>query len=187
MYDRAQWRPIQPSALHIDELYKYRLARLGQHLSQKLAHALRQPIAKKDSGPPTVEDLLNYLPMRYEDRSHPSRISDLTDGKEASLELVVKNAGGYEVRNQRSYGRSRLFIFEVIANDPDRTRQDVVVWWFISGAHAYDIVDYYKKRLAHGARFMTFGQWVLDKRRATFSLRLQARRSNWRCYLLRRK
>lgn len=156
----------------IDELYKYRLARLGQHLSQKLAHALRQPTTKKGDGPATVEDLLNYLPMRYEDRSHPSRINDLTDGKEASLELVVKSAGGYEVRNQRSYGRSRLFIFEVVANDPDRTRQDVVVWWFISGAHAYDIVDYYKKRFARGARFMTFGQWVWDKRRATFSLRL---------------
>lgn len=154
------------------ELYRYRLARLGQHLSQKLAHALRHPVAKKGDGPATVEDLLNYLPMRYEDRSHPARISALTEGIEASVELVVKNAGGYEVRNRRSYGRSRLFIFEVVANDPDRTRQDVVVWWFISGAHAHDIVDYYKKRFTRGARFMTFGQWDWDKRRATFSLRL---------------
>src|SRR6185436_19387132 len=119
---------------------------LGQHLSQKLAHALRQPTAKKNGSPPTVEELLNYLPMRYEDRSHPARIGDLTAGAEASLELVVKNAGGFEVRNKRGYGRSRLFIFEVVANDPERTHQDVVVWWFVSGAHAYDIVDYYKKR-----------------------------------------
>jgi ATP-dependent DNA helicase RecG len=156
----------------IEELYRHRLARLGPHLSQKLAHALRHPVSKKDNGPATVEDLLNYLPMRYEDRSHPARISDLAEGTEASLELVVKNAGGYEVRNRRSYGRSRLFIFEVVANDPDRTRQDVVVWWFVSGPHAHDIVDYYKKRFTRGARFITFGTWDWDKRRATYSLRL---------------
>ena len=156
----------------IHELHKYRLARLGQHLSQKLAHALRHPTAKKGDETATVEDLLNYLPMRYEDRSHPARIRDLTAGTEASLELVVKNAGGYEVRNKRSFGRSRLFIFEVVANDPDRSHQDVVVWWFVSGSHAYDIVDYYKKRFTRGARFMTFGQWDWDKRRATYSLRL---------------
>ncbi len=120
----------------------------------------------------TVEDLLNYLPMRYEDRSHPARISNLTEGAEASLELVVKNAAGFEVRNRRSYGRSRLFIFEIVANDPERTHQDVVVWWFVSGAHAHEIVDYYKKRFTRGARFITFGKWDWDKRRATFSLRL---------------
>jgi ATP-dependent DNA helicase RecG len=156
----------------IHELYRYRLARLGQHLSQKLALALRHPIARKGDDPATVEDLLNYLPMRYEDRSHPARIRDLTAGVEASLELVVKNAGGFEVRNKRGYGRSRLFIFEVVANDPERTHQDVVVWWFVSGPHAHDIVDYYKKRFTRGARFMTFGQWDWDKRRATYSLRL---------------
>ncbi|MGI9066695.1 MAG: ATP-dependent DNA helicase RecG [Pyrinomonadaceae bacterium] len=156
----------------IDELHKYRLARLGQNLSHKLAHALRNHVGKKENSAATVEDLLSYLPMRYEDRSNPARIRDLTEGIEASLELVVKNAGGFEVRNRRSYGRSRLFIFEVVANDPDRTHQDVVVWWFISGAHAHDIVDYYKKRLTRGARFITFGKWDWDKRRATFSLRL---------------
>lgn len=156
----------------IDELHKYRLARLGQNLSHKLAHALRNHVGKKKNSAATVEDLLSYLPMRYEDRSNPARIRDLTEGIEASLELVVKNAGGFEVRNRRSYGRSRLFIFEVVANDPDRTHQDVVVWWFISGAHAHDIVDYYKKRLTRGARFITFGKWDWDKRRATFSLRL---------------
>ncbi len=156
----------------IDELHKYRLARLGQNLSHKLAHALRNHVGKKENSAATVEDLLSYLPMRYEDRSNPARIRDLTEGIEASLELVVKNAGGFEVRNRRSYRRSRLFIFEVVANDPDRTHQDVVVWWFISGPHAHDIVDYYKKRLTRGARFITFGKWDWDKRRATFSLRL---------------
>ncbi|MDQ5846574.1 MAG: ATP-dependent DNA helicase RecG, partial [Acidobacteriota bacterium] len=140
--------------------------------SHKLAVALARHFNKKDSAEATVEDLLGYLPMRYEDRSHPALIRDLTEGKEASLELEVKVAGGYQVRSKRSYGRSRLFIFEVSATDPDRTGRPVVVWWFVSGTHAYDIVTYYQKRFTQGARFITFGKWEWDKRRATFSLQL---------------
>lgn len=156
----------------VDDLYKYRLARFGQTLSHKLALALKSHFGKTSSAEITVEDLLGYLPMRYEDRSNPARIRDLTEGKRASLELEVKVAGGYQVRNHRSFGRSRLFIFELTATDPERTGRPVVVWWFISGAHAYDIVAYYTKRFQQGARFMTFGAWTWDKRRATYSLHL---------------
>src|SRR5688572_6530206 len=156
----------------IDELYRYRLARVGQNLSHKLAHALANHLGKRDKSTATVEDLLNYLPMRYEDRSNPAAIRDLTEGIEASLELVVKVAGGYQVHNRRSVGRSKLFIFEVTATDPDKTGRPVVVWWFVSGSSAYDIVNYYSKRFRRGARFITFGKWEWDKRRATFTLRL---------------
>ena len=48
----------------------------------------------------------------------------------------------------------------------------MVVWWFVSGAHARDIIDYYTKRFMRGARFITFGPWEWDKRRATFTLKL---------------
>ena len=156
----------------IDELYRYRLARLGQNLSHKLAHALGNHFAKKDKNTATVEDLLSYLPMRYEDRSNPALIRDLTEGIEASLELVVKIAGGFQVKNRRSHGRSSLFIFEVTATDPDKTGRPIVVWWFVSGAHAHDIINYYNKRFARGARFITFGEWEWDKRRGTYSLHL---------------
>src|SRR6185503_9492934 len=44
--------------------------------------------------------------------------------------------------------------------------------WFISGSHAHEIVTYYTKRFQQGARFMTFGAWTWDKRRATYSLHL---------------
>ena len=163
-----------PFSLHcpVEELYKYRLARLGQTLSHKLALEVASHFGKKDYRNATVEDLLSYLPMRYEDRSNPAHIRDLAEGMEASLELVVKVAGGYQVRNRSSYGRSRLFIFEVTATDPDKTGRPVVVWWFVSGAHAHDIIDYYTKRFTRGARFITFGKWEWDKRRATFALRL---------------
>ncbi|MEP6568264.1 MAG: ATP-dependent DNA helicase RecG [Acidobacteriota bacterium] len=127
---------------------------------------------KRGSTGATVEDLLSYLPMRYEDRSSPAHISDLTPGIEASLELVVKIAGAFQVKNKRSPGRSSLFIFEVTATDPEKTGRPIVVWWFVSGSHAHDIISYYSKRFTRGARFITFGRWDWDKRRATFSLKL---------------
>jgi ATP-dependent DNA helicase RecG len=156
----------------IAELYQYRLARFGQTISHNLAREVASHFGEKVYRDATVEDLLNYLPMRYEDRSNPAQIRDLADGMEASLDLAVKVAGGYQVRNRRSHGRSGLFIFEVTATDPDRSGRPVVVWWFVSGAHAHDIIDYYTKRFTRGARFITFGRWEWDKRRATFALRL---------------
>src|SRR6185369_13761343 len=82
-------------------------------------------------------------------------------------------SGGYQVRNRRTAGRSRLFIFEVSAQDAGRTGRPVVVWWFVSGRHCYEIVKYYTEKLTRGTRFITFGRWDWDKRRGTFSLRLQ--------------
>lgn len=156
----------------VHELYKFRIARLGQTTSRKLASALTSHRGKHKSGEASVEDLLSYLPMRYEDRSNLARISDLTTGMEASLELYVKNAAGYQVGKKRAYGKPKLFIFEIVATDKNKTGRDVVVWWFISGAHAHDIVGYYMKRLTRGTRLITFGKWEWDDRRATFSLRL---------------
>lgn len=154
------------------ELYKYGLPRFGQTLSHKLALEIASHSNRKDSSSATVEDLLSYLPMRYEDRSSPAQIRDLTPGVEASLELEVKIAGAFQVKNRRSNGRSSLFIFEVTATDPERTGRPIVVWWFVSGTHAHDIISYYTKRFTRGARFITFGRWDWDKRRATFSLKL---------------
>lgn len=155
----------------LEELYKYRLARFGPTLSRKLAGEIANHLKRADPAKATIEDLLGYLPLRYEDRSNPVRLRDLTEGMEASLELVVKNAGYLQVRNRRSFGAG-LFIFEVVATDPDQTGRPVAVWWFVSGAHARDIIDYYKKRFTRGARFVTFGRWERDKRRGVLSLRL---------------
>jgi ATP-dependent DNA helicase RecG len=165
---------LPPLRLHtpIEELHNYGLPRFGQILAHKLALAVASHTNQKDAHGASVEDLLNYLPMRYEDRSNPALIRDLTERMEASLELVVKIAGAFQVKNRRTAGRGSLFIFEVTATDPDRTGRPVVVWWFVSGSHAKDIIDYYTKRFVRGARFITFGRWDWDKRRATFSLKL---------------
>ena len=164
-----------PASLNLDtpvsDLYKYRIARLGQTLSQKLATALAAQSPNKRAGSVTVSDLLEYLPMRYEDRSSPARIRDLRDRKEASLELVTKLAGGYQVRNKRAFGKS-LYIFEISAEDPERTGRPVLVWWFVSGLKAQEIIKYYAKRFNRGSRFVTFGRWVWDARRGTYALHL---------------
>ena len=156
----------------IEEIHKFGIGRLGPTLSHKLALALTGHLNRRTFTDVTVEDLLNYLPMRYEDRLKPAHIRDLKPGVEASLELHVRLSGGYEVSGRRSFRRSRLFIFEVSATDPERTGKDVMVWWFVSGRRSYDIIEYYKKRLARGCRFITYGKWEWDKRRATFALQL---------------
>src|SRR6185503_7491803 len=157
----------------IEDLHSFKIARLGETLARKLAAAVGAHANKKHYSEATVEDLVSYLPMRYEDRSHLSTIKDLQDGMEATLELQVKHSGGYQVRNTKGYSKSRLFIFEVSGVDIDnKTGRQVVVWWFVSGRRAYEIVQYYTKKLQRGTRFITFGAWEWDKRRGTYSLRL---------------
>src|ERR1044072_6840377 len=141
--------PPMPSAIclhtRLEDLHNFRIARLGDHLPHNLALAVAAHANKRNAADATVEDLLNYLPMRYEDRSHPAAIRDLSYGLEASLELVVHRAQGYEGR--KGFSRSRLFIFEVRAYDAARSGPDVIVWWFVSGGRAYDIVKYYSEKL----------------------------------------
>ncbi len=163
-----------PSAISlntpIEDLHSFRIARLGETLSHKLAKALATQTHKKSLAEVTVEDLLTYFPMRYEDRSRPASIKELRDGMEASLELTVTQAHGYPVK--KGYGRPQLFIFEVAGIDAAKTGREVIVWWFVSGRRAYDIVKYYTARLVRDTRFITFGKWEWEARRNTYKLRL---------------
>jgi ATP-dependent DNA helicase RecG len=165
-----------PSAISlntpIEDLHNFGIARLGPVLSRKLAAALANQAHKKASAEATVEDLLTYFPMRYEDRLRPALIKDLQEGMEASLDLTVVNAHGYPVNRARGYGRPQLFIFEVFGIDAAMSGRDVIVWWFVSGRRAYDIVKYYKTRLVQGTRFITFGRWEWEARRSRYKLRL---------------
>src|SRR2546421_11748009 len=153
-------------------LYRFGIPRCGQPTARKLALALASLVGKTDATEATVEDLLNYLPMRYEDRSNLARIANLHDGLEASLELYVRVAGGFQVGKNRGPKQPKLFIFEITASDPERTGKPVVVWWFVSGRAAQRIIAYHRQKFTRGARFIAFGQWEWDTRRNTFSLRL---------------
>ena len=104
--------------------------------------------------------------MRYEDRSSMVEIRHLYHGLEASLDLYVKVAGGYQVRNKRSF-KQRLFIFEISATDRGRTGREVVVWTFLSGHHAQRIIESYTKRFTprralHRLRQVGVGQTSAD-------------------------
>jgi ATP-dependent DNA helicase RecG len=147
------------------------IPQFGPQSARKLALALTQVSFGKDISGVTIEDLLNYLPARYEDRSSMVEIKHLYHGLEASLDLTVRISGGYQVRNRRSF-RQRLYKFEISAIDQQRTGRPVVVWWFISGARAQQIIAYYAKRLVPGTRFVAFGTWESDAQRGTYSLKL---------------
>jgi ATP-dependent DNA helicase RecG len=163
--------PLTPESPVI-ELYRSGIPRFGQPTARKLALALASLAGKTDASEAVIEDLLNYLPMRYEDRSNLARISDLHDGLEASLELYVRVAGGFQVGKNRSPKAPPLYIFEITAGDPLRTGKPVVVWWFVSGRAAGRIIAYNRQRFERGTRFIAYGKWEWDTRRNTFALRL---------------
>ncbi len=169
-------RMINASPILLDtpvmSLHQCGIPRLGQTTARKLGLALASLAGKTDAGEATIEDLLNYLPMRYEDRSNLARISNLYDGLEASLELYVRVAGGFQVGKNRGPKMPKLFIFEITASDLERTGKPVVIWWFVSGRQAQHIIAYHKQKLTRGARFIAYGKWEWDSRRNTFSLRL---------------
>ena len=128
----------------IVEFHRHGISKLSAPMARKLALAVAGESAKSDPAEATVEDLLNYFPMRYEDRSSLLQIDQLHDGIEGSVELFTRVSGGFQVGKHRSPKSPPLFIFEITASDPERTKKPVVVWWFISGRQASHVINYYK-------------------------------------------
>lgn len=73
---------------------------------------LAQVLAAKGIG--TVDDLLHYLPFRYEDRLNPRSIAELRPGEMATVIAEVRNSGLFATRKMPIFqmtagqGRSRL-------------------------------------------------------------------------------
>ena len=156
----------------ITDLHKYEIANLSKAMSRKLAAAVANHAGKTDLTEVTAEDLFNYFPMRYEDRSNMMLLNELYDGLESSVELYVRVSGGFRVGKNRPRKAPPLFIFEITASDFDRTMKPIVVWWFVSGKSANHIVAYWKKKFERGTRFVAYGKWEWDSRRNTFALKL---------------
>ena len=156
----------------IIELHKQDIGKLSAAMARKLAMAVANVSNKTELTDATVEDLLNYYPKRYEDRTNFIGIDKLYDGIEATVELYVRVAGGYQVGKNRGPKQPPLFIFEISASDADRRLKPVVVWWFVSGKQAKHIIEYYSKQFPRGTRFAAFGKWEWDARRNTFGLKL---------------
>ncbi len=154
------------------ELPEHGIAKLSAPMSRKLAAAVAISAAKSDLKLATVEDLLNYFPMRYEDRSNFIGIDKLYDGLEASVEIYTRVSGGFQVGKNRGPRQPQLHIFEITGGDRERTRKPVVVYWFVSGKQSSQIINYYRDRFNRGTRFVAFGKWEWDSRRNTFALKL---------------
>src|SRR5437588_8068001 len=73
---------------------------------------IAEVLAKK--GIHTVDDLLHYLPFRYEDRLNPRGIAELRPGEMASVVAEVRNSGLFRTRSMPIFqltvgqGRARL-------------------------------------------------------------------------------
>lgn len=156
----------------ITDLHRHSIAHLSAYMSKKLATAVAGFAEKSEPADATVEDLLNYFPMRYEDRSSFLQIDQLYDGIEATVELYTGVSGGYRVGRNRDLKKPALYIFEVSGSNRERTQKPVVVFWFVSGKGAAQTIEYYAKRFARGTRFAAFGKWEWDARRRTFVLKL---------------
>ena len=89
------------------------IGKTSASLRRKLAIALAGAANKTNPDKVTVEDLLNYFPARYEDRSNMLSIDLIEDGMEAAVEIVVKVSGGYRVGKNRNPRQPPLYLFEI--------------------------------------------------------------------------
>ncbi len=155
----------------IMELDKLGVGKLSAAAVKKLAVALAGVSSQTDVNAVSVEDLLNYFPIRYEDRSNFLQIDQLEDGMDAAVEIYVRNADGKQVGRNRDPRKPPLFIFEITGGDAQRQMKPVKVKWFISGRNAGDIINWYRDRFPRGTRLVAYGMWEEDDR-GIFSLKV---------------
>ncbi len=135
------------------ELHHHGLPRVGQKTAHGLAVEVAGIAAKPDARDATVEDLLHYLPMRYEDRSNLARLSQLQDGQTASVELVVRVGGIIPLKG------GRLKMYEFVATDGER--QARAYWWN---------QIYLNRVFQRGSRVILYGQWKLNRYKGYFEV-----------------
>ena len=155
-------------ATPIVELPRHEMAKLSLSMAQKLAAALATVSNKTEPNSVTVEDLLNYFPARYEDRSNFLQIDQLEPGMYAAVELYVRNASGMQVGKNRDRWKPPLYVFEITGGDAERRLQPVSIKWFISGKGGSDIVKWYSDKFRRGTRLVVYGLWDQDNRGQMF-------------------
>ena len=94
----------------------------------------------------TVEDLLAYVPFRYEDRTNVKTVGELAPGEMATVIADVRSA------SHSGFRRRDLGLFE--ASFTDRSRGILVAKWFHGG--------YLANVLAPGQRVALFGKVEFD-------------------------
>jgi ATP-dependent DNA helicase RecG len=101
-----------------------------------------------EKGITTVEDLLYYLPFRYEDRINPRRIAQLKAGEMASLVAEVRTSGLFRT------SRTNTQLFHLTVADPGGRASLKCV--FFHGGHLKD-------RFTPGQVLAIYGKVEWDK------------------------
>jgi ATP-dependent DNA helicase RecG len=129
------------------ELHLHEIPRLAMKTTQKLAAGVAAASGVANALQVTVEDLIHYLPMRYEDRSNLARVRDLEHNVFATIEVEVRVAGTYPVKG----GKLRIFEF----SGTDETGQVRAYWWNQA---------YLQNSFPKGKRVLLYGQWKRGRR-----------------------
>ncbi|MFN7622934.1 MAG: hypothetical protein ACK5RS_07270, partial [Acidobacteriota bacterium] len=137
----------------IIELAKLGIPRVGKKTAEHLAAEIAAINAHADLRHATVEDLLHYLPMRYEDRSRLTRIEGLVDGLEASVEVVVRVGGILPFKG------GRLKLYEFFATDGEA--QIRAFWWN---------QIYLTRVFQRGTRVILYGQWKFNRYKGIYEV-----------------
>jgi ATP-dependent DNA helicase RecG len=137
----------------LSHLHLCRIPRVGPQRARALAAALADFLGLADPRQVTLEDLLLYLPLRYEDRSHLARVAELRENMWTSIEVVVRVTGSYAVKG------GQLTIFELSATD--ETGQIRAFWWNR---------PWLQKTFPRGARVILYGQWRYNAPRRCFEV-----------------
>jgi ATP-dependent DNA helicase RecG len=129
------------------ELHLHEIPRLAMKTTQKLAAGVAASVGVANALQVTIEDLIHYLPMRYEDRSNLASVRDLEHNVFATIEVEVRVAGTYPVKG----GKLRIFEF----SGTDETGQVRAYWWNQA---------YLQNSFPKGKRVLLYGQWKRGRR-----------------------
>ena len=131
----------------IYELHLHEIPRVAMKTALKLAEGVAASMSVANAQRVTIDDLIHYLPMRYEDRSNLARIRELQNGMWATIEVEVRIAGTYAVKG------GKLRIFEI--SGTDGTGQVRAFWWNQA---------YLQNSFKQGLRVLLYGQWKRSRR-----------------------
>lgn len=129
----------------LTELHDAGIPHFGPKGSAKLASAVAA-FSGCAAHEATVEDLLYYTPLRYEDRSNLTRAIDLRHEVEAAIEVEVQVSGA------RPVGGGRYRIFDMRGSD--ETGSIRAFWWNQT---------YLAQVLKMGVRVVLFGLWKRNR------------------------
>src|SRR5262249_24873662 len=147
-YQRAREVRLQSRAPLITSTSMLELATPVQYV-KGVGPRIAEILAEK--GISTVEDLLYYLPFRYEDRLNPRTIAELRPGETASVIAEVRSSGLFRTR--------RMPIFEMTA---EQGRAGLSCIWF-NGA-------YLKDGFKPGQTVALYGKVEADRKRGRLQL-----------------